>query len=187
MAKMFQQTRVGTLTDDAVTARTGKTWEEWFKLLDKAGARMMDHQEISATLQKQFGLSRWWGQMVAVGYENERGIRQDGRGDAAGKRYEVTLNKIVLAPRAAVWDAWHDPGMLARWLPGASFEVSSAVPQKTLRLAWPGDTSVTVRFYERRGRARIVVAHAKLSEDNVERMQRYWSDALDRLRVLMAG
>jgi uncharacterized protein YndB with AHSA1/START domain len=187
MAKMFQQVRVGTLTGETVTARTGKSWEEWFKLLDKTGARMMDHKEISSALETQFGLSRWWGQMVAIGYENERGLRQDGRGDSAGHRCEVTLSKNLPASRAAAWEAWQDSGILDRWLPRAAFEVSKATPPKALFLDWPDRTSVTVRFYERRGKSRVVVSHAKLSAEAAERMQRFWSGALDRLRVLMAG
>src|ERR1700683_1285802 len=100
MAKLFQQIRVGNLTDDAVKAKTGKTWAEWCKILDKAGARMMDHPEIALLLQKQMGLRLWGSQMVAVGYENERGIRQDQHGDPPGRRYEVTLSKIVAVPRS---------------------------------------------------------------------------------------
>jgi hypothetical protein len=185
MAKPFQQIRVGNLTDDAVKAKTGKTWTEWCKILDKAGARMMDHGEIALLLQKQMGLSRWWSQMVAVGYENERGIRQDQHGEPLGKRYEVTLSKIVAVPRSAVWAAWQDSATLARWLPDAKFEVSHAVPEKILRLDWPDETRVAVRFYERRGKTRVVVSHAKLAESDAERLQKYWSAALDRLQVLV--
>jgi hypothetical protein len=186
MAKLFQQIRVGSLTGDAVKAKTGKSWDEWCKILDKAGARMMDHQEIALLLQKQIGLTRWWSQMVAVGYENERGMRASERGEPPGKRYEVTLSKIVDAPRAAVWAAWQDPGALARWLPDAKFEVSKTVPLKILHLDWPDETRVTVRLYERRGKTRLVVAHAKLAESQSERLQGYWSNALDRLKVLLA-
>jgi uncharacterized protein YndB with AHSA1/START domain len=186
MAKLFQQIRVGTVTDDAVAAKTGKTWEQWCKILDNAGARMMEHREIALLLQKQLGVSRWWSQMVAAGYENERGIRHAG-GASAGKRYEVTLSKIVAAPRVTAWAAWHDPATLARWLPDAKFEVSKAVPPKSLDLDWPGETRVAVRFYERRGRTRVVVSHGKLAESETERVQRYWSAALDELKVLMAS
>jgi len=186
MAKLFQQIRVGSLTDDAVKARTGKAWDEWCKILDKAGARMMDHQEIALLLQKQIGLTRWWSQMVAVGYENERGIRQGERGEAPSQRYEVTLSKVVGAPRAAVWAAWQDPGTLARWLPDASFEVSKTVPLKILHLDWPDDTRVAVRLYERRGKTRVVVSHGKLTDSQAERLQSYWCDALDRLKVIVA-
>jgi uncharacterized protein YndB with AHSA1/START domain len=131
-------------------------------------------------------MTRWWSQMIAVGYENERGIRQDDRGESHAKHYQVTLSKIVSAPCAAVWAAWQDPGTLANWLPGAKFEVSKTVPFKTLHLEWPDETRVTVRLYERRGKTRVVVSHGKLGEHDAARLQIYWSEALDRLRVLVA-
>jgi uncharacterized protein YndB with AHSA1/START domain len=186
MVKPFQQIRVGTLTDDAVKAKTGKTWDQWCKILDKAGARMMDHSEIALLLQNKLGLTRWWGQMVAVGYENERGIRPNERGESPGKRYQVTLAKIVTAPRAAVWAAWQDPATLASWLPGAKFEVAKTVPLKTLHLDWLDETRVTVRLYERRGKTRLVVSHGKLGDRDAARLHNYWSAALDRLRALLA-
>ena len=187
MAKPFQQIRVGTLTDDAVRVKTGKTWEEWCKILDRAGARMMDHQEIAHLLKDQLGLTRWWSQMVAVGYEKERGIRQDARGGTPGRHYAVTLSKTVNVPRAAVWAAWQDPDTLARWLPDVNPVVSKTVPEKILRLDWPDETCVTVRFLERRGKTRVVVSHGKLAERDAERLQDYWSAALDRLKTAVAG
>ena len=186
MAKLFQQIRVGTVTDDAVKASTGKPWDEWCKILDRAGARMMEHPEIALVLQKQFGLTRWWSQMVAVGYENERGMRQDGRADSGGKRYNITISKVVIAPCVAVWAAWQDPGTLARWLPDAKFEISKTVPLKTLHLVWPDETRVAVRLYERRGKTRVVVSHAKVPEGDADRVKFYWSDALDRLKAIVA-
>jgi uncharacterized protein YndB with AHSA1/START domain len=186
MAKPFQQMRLGTLTDDTVQAKTGKTWEEWFKTLDKAGARMMDHREIVLTLQKQTGLSRWWSQMVAAGYANDRGIRQDQRAEPRDQRCEVTLTKVVAVPRAAAWAAWQDPGALAHWLPDARFELLKTVPQKILHLEWPGETRVSVRFYEQRGKTRVIVSHRGLTQSEAQRLRVYWGAALDRLRVMLA-
>ena len=34
------------MSDEAVKAKTGKVWKEWFTILDKAGAKKMTHQEI---------------------------------------------------------------------------------------------------------------------------------------------
>lgn len=187
MQKPFQQIRVGTLTDDAVKAKTGKPWDEWCKIIDRAGGRMMDHGEIALLLQERMGLSRWWSQMVAVGYENERGIRQDQRGEPLVKRLTVTLSKTVPVPPPAVWAAWQDPVTLERWLPDAKFEVAKTVPLKTLYLDWPGGTRVTVRFYERSGKTRLVVSHGKLDEGDAERLQEYWAEALDRLRVIVGA
>jgi uncharacterized protein YndB with AHSA1/START domain len=176
MPKLFQQIRVGSVTEDAMRANTGKTWEEWFKILDKAGARMMDPDEIAVLLQKQTGLSHWWSQRVALAYA---------RGEPLAKRYEVTLTKIVAVPRATIWEAWHDSATLAQWLPDARFEVSKEVPPKLLQLDWPDETRVTVRLFERRGKTRMVVSHGKLAETDAPRQQQYWSAALDRLIAIL--
>ena len=48
------------------------------------------------------------------------------------------------------------------------------------------ETRVAVRFYERRGKTRVVVSHGKLAESDAERLQNYWSAALDRLKVMVA-
>jgi hypothetical protein len=103
-----------------------------------------------------------------------------------GKRYEVTLSKIVAAPRAAVWAAWQDPGTLALWLPDAKFEISKTVPHRRscissgpARRAWrSGFTSAAARpaWSCRTGSGGRRSA----------RLQDYWSAALDRLQVLVA-
>ena len=31
------------MSDEAVKAKTGKTWKQWFAILDKAGAKQMTH------------------------------------------------------------------------------------------------------------------------------------------------
>ena len=48
------------LSDAAVEAKTGKPWQEWFGVLDAAGARQMDHQSIAAHLYKHLGVPGWW-------------------------------------------------------------------------------------------------------------------------------
>ncbi len=79
------------MSDAAVKERTGKTWPEWFKILDKAGAKKMRHQDISAYLSKEHKVGQWWSQMIAVPYEHERGLREkfqkcDGEFAASGSR-----------------------------------------------------------------------------------------------------
>ena len=34
------------INSEAVQKRTGKSWDEWFAILDGAGAKTMTHQEI---------------------------------------------------------------------------------------------------------------------------------------------
>ncbi len=40
-------------SDEAVKAKTGKVWAEWFKILDKAGARKWPHKEIAEYLHDE--------------------------------------------------------------------------------------------------------------------------------------
>src|ERR1700752_4374658 len=61
---------------DAVLRATGKAWDEWLKLLDRAGAKKMPHKDIALMLSRQFKVPDWWSQMVTVGYEQARGLRK---------------------------------------------------------------------------------------------------------------
>jgi len=63
------------IRDEAVKARTGRDWAEWFAVLDQAGARKMTHRAIAVWLEKNHGLGGWWDQMVTVAYEPARGLR----------------------------------------------------------------------------------------------------------------
>ena len=62
------------ISADAVRAKTGKGWAEWFAVLDQAGAAKWPHKEIASFLHEQ-ECGDWWSQMVAVGYEQARGLR----------------------------------------------------------------------------------------------------------------
>jgi uncharacterized protein YndB with AHSA1/START domain len=124
---------------------------------------------------------------VAAGYESERGLHLSDGGEPPANRYEVTLNKNVAVPRETAWAAWQDPAILARWLPGAEFQVAKTAAPKMMELGWPDRSRVTVRFSERRGRTTVTVTHASLAEKEAARMRAFWSAALDALRVLLAG
>ena len=43
----MSRARIG---EDAVQARTGRNWQQWFSILDKAGAMKMSHKEMAKYL-----------------------------------------------------------------------------------------------------------------------------------------
>jgi len=185
MAKLFQIKRVNGIADDTVKAKTGKKWEDWFKLLDRAGARMMDHKEISQYTRQHLGLTQWWGQLVTLGYEQDRGIRQKHQ---RGSQFELDRRKTMVAPLETVWAAWHDRQTLARWMSGVNFEIAKETPGKTLHLDWPDQSRAVVTFSEKDGKTKIALSHERLqSSEEVERLQEFWSAALDRLKVVVEG
>jgi len=79
------------MSDEAVKAKTGKTWAQWFTAFDKAKAQTKNHREI-VEIAGMLGAGRWWGQMVTVEYERARGLRAKHE-NASG--YGVSVSKTV--------------------------------------------------------------------------------------------
>lgn len=174
-------------SDEAVKAKTGKVWAEWFRILDKADAKKWPHKEIAAYLHDKQDVSPWWAQMVSVGYEHERGIRQkfqkcDGEFSASGSR-------TLAVPLAKAYAAWTDERLRAKWLPDAPMEITTATPGKYVRAKWDGDTRLSVGFYSKGpGRAQVAVDHGKLANSRESaKMKSYWFAALNRLQGLVEG
>lgn len=174
------------MSDAAVKERTGKTWPEWFKILDKAGAKKMSHQQIVAYLSSEHQVGRWWQQMVAVPYEQERGLREkfqkcDGEFAASGSR---TLN----VPIAKLYAAFSDAKIRNRWLPAADFEITTETKDKSIRAKWNGGASrVSINFYPKgAGKAQAAVDHMKLSSSKeCAKMKAHWFEALNRLQEML--
>ncbi|MFB9310728.1 hypothetical protein BJY17_003453 [Agromyces hippuratus] len=79
--------------DDAVLGATGRPRDEWFALLDEAGATGWKHQAIANWLVTEHGVDSWWAQAVTVGFEQARGIRLPGqRQDGT---FEVSVTRTI--------------------------------------------------------------------------------------------
>ena len=174
------------VSSDAVQAKTGRKWAEWFAVLDAAGVQVMSHAQIARYLQEQHGVPDWWCQMVTVGYEQARGLRQvhqktDG--------FAASASKTVTVPLAVLYDAWANEGNRAKWLGGANLAVRKATPDKSLRITWSDGSSVDVGFYAKgEAKSQVSLQHTKLSDaDLVARMKVFWGAALDRLKTFLEG
>jgi hypothetical protein len=172
-------------SDEAVKAKTGKVWAEWFKILDKAGAKKWPHKDIATYLRDKHKIGAWWCQMVAVGYERERGIRQkfqkcDGQFSASGSR-------TMAAPMTRAYAAWTDEKLRKSWLPEAEIEITSATPGKYVRAKWNGDSRLSVGFYSKGPqKTQVAVDHEKLSSSKeCAELKAYWFEALNRLQGVL--
>ena len=173
------------MSDAAVQKSTGKTWAEWFEILDKAGAKKMNHTQIAAHLRDDLGCSAWWSQMVAVGYERDRGLREKHQKPDG---YHISASKTIAAPVSAAYKAWQDAKSRTRWLAKAAFTVRTAIPNRSLRITWvDGKTSVEVTFLAKgASKSQVVVDHRKLADAKAAaRMKQHWGAALDRLKCVL--
>lgn len=61
------------ISDEKVTAKTGKGWPEWFQILDSLKAKKLGHTLTAKRLGTIYHLNGWWSQVVTVRYEKEKG------------------------------------------------------------------------------------------------------------------
>ena len=173
---------------DAVRAKTGKGWREWFAVLDARGAAGLDHAAIARMLSAELKVPSWWCQMVTVGYEQARGLRQKGQRPDG---YSVSASRTMSAPAAAAFGAWTDARVRSRWLGAdAGLTVRKATPDKSVRATWgDGRGNVEVNLWPKgAARCQVAVQHSKLTSNAAAlRMKRFWGEALDRLREVLEG
>ena len=172
------------MSDEVVESRTGKTWSRWFKHLDAAGAKKMTHQEIAAHLSEKHGVRPWWTQMVAVTYEQARGLREK---HEKPQGFEISVSRTIDAPVGKAFKAWTVEKTRKQWLP-ATFEICKATTNKSLRITWEdGNTSLAVAFLPKgAGKSQVVAQHGKLPDAKAAaKMKKFWAEALERLKALL--
>jgi hypothetical protein len=62
-------------SDETVRAKTGKSSQDWYAILDEWGAKEKGHTATAKYLRDELGVSPWWAQSLTVRYEYERGLR----------------------------------------------------------------------------------------------------------------
>lgn len=170
------------MSDDAVKAKTGQTWKEWFVILDRAGAKKMTHQEIANYLHTKHAVPPWWTQMVTVTYEQQSGLRdKHQRPDG----YQISVSRTINVPLSKLYKSAASEKSRSVWLEEKDLVVRRSTPNKTMRVTWSdGKQNLEFYFYPKGDtKSQIVVQHSKISDaKNAAKLKTYWSTALDRLR-----
>jgi hypothetical protein len=176
------QQKWGGIGSEAVQKATGRSWEEWCRVLDKDKAAAMTHKDIAAHVHKKYGVGDWWCQMVTVGYEQARGLRV--KHQVAGG-YSASVSRTLPVSMAAAFRAVSDAKVRRRWLPD-ELTVTKATAGKSVRIAWNDGTRVVVGFWGKAGKAgektQVVFQHEKLKNATaVSKSKKFWADRLDAL------
>lgn len=178
--------RIAGMSDAAVKAKTGCTWEKWVFALDYVNAHAWPHRAIAEYVHEKYQVPGWWAQMVTVGYERIRGLRD--RGQRRGGDYEASKSRTVEAPVGKLFRAFSQPRLRSQWLSGVKLVVRKATPSRSIRITWEDGTSVEGWFTAKgRSKSQVQVQHRKLpSREAAERMKRYWTERLDALAGMLA-
>jgi uncharacterized protein YndB with AHSA1/START domain len=173
------------ISDGAVKEKTGKSWSEWFAILDNAEAQAMSHKQIVAFLVENYQVGPWWQQMVTVTYEQARGMRQKHEMPSG---YQISRSRTLAIPVERAFTAWIDETQRSSWLADPGFSIRKTSPNKSLRISWIDErTSLDVSFYPKGPmKTQITVQHNKLtSAEDGEKMKVYWAAALEKLEEFL--
>jgi Domain of unknown function (DUF4287) len=169
--------------DEAVQAKTGKTWKEWFAGLNNAGAKKMSHQEIVNLLSSKYDVGPWWQQMITVEFERQSGRR------AVHQRpdgYQISVSRTLNVPLRSAYQSFANEKQRNQWLDEHKLAVRTALPNKSMRLTWKdGKTSLEIAFVAKTAeKSQVVVTHSKLPDAKAAaKMKTYWRGKLDRLQA----
>jgi len=149
------------------------------------GAGGRPYREIADWLVDENSLSSWWAQKLIVEYEEARGFRQQGvRRDGT---FEVGASKTVRVTDERALEAFIDPAVRERWLPGAAMQEIERDPRRA-RFDWKdGSSRVTVTISSTGSRKSLVaVQHDRLREAAVAQSTKaYWRERLLVLNELL--
>ncbi len=181
---MAEGEKLAGVTNDAVRAKTGRTWAEWLAVLDAAGANEMAHSEIARLLQEAHGVPDWWCQMVTVGYEQARGLRQQHeKADGFAANASKTIGVAVMR----LYEAWVDDDQRRQWLPDVALTIRKATPGKSVRITWADGTAVDVNLTPKGdAKSQVAIQHSRLADAQaVATMKAYWSAHLEALKAFL--
>lgn len=183
-ARPTDYAKLAGMSDEAVKAKTGCTWERWVYALDRRGADKMSHREITDIVHEKYKIDGWWAQTVTVGYERIKGLRE--RGQRRGGSYEASKSKTFNVPVSTLFAAFADLEALRRWLPEAG-HIRAASQNRSARLGMQDGSIAAFWFTEKGdGKSAVSVQQAKLPDKAAaERAKRYWGARLAALAGLL--
>jgi hypothetical protein len=175
------------MSDDAIKAKTGRTWVRWVGALDHVGADKLAHRDIAALVSQQLEIGAWWAQAVTVGYERIKGLRA--RGQRRDGSYEANKSRTYNVPVATLFAAWANTRTRRRWLDGGIGRVRTSTRERSMRLDGRDGTIVSVGFTAKGpGKSAVAVEHSKLRDaESARAVKQYWSERLDALGTLLAS
>ena len=184
-AKARDAAALAGMSDAAIKEKTGHPWGYWVRELDGHGADKMSHSDIARLVSGTYKVGDWWTQMLTVGYERIKGLRE--RGQRRDGTFEASKSRTYSVPVGTLYDAWLDASVRRRWLK-ASVRVRAATAPKSMRLGWIDGSIVAVGFASKgSGKSSVAVQHTKLPDRaTADRVKKEWSELLTALGEVLA-
>ena len=191
------------VTNEAATAATGKTLDQWFAELDKVDGLKLGRRAINNQLYEQ-KVDPWWCATIAVEYEKHHDVRKK---DGLYEGYFVCATKTIAAPPADVFQAWSSDKELSSWFgggtkaqvkDGGAFQNKDGDKGSFLRVRQNKDirmtfensglsapTQVDVQFQDKgKGKTGLLVNHTRIqTRAEADGLRAAWAEALEKLKA----
>ncbi len=174
-------------SDDAVTAATGRGWDQWIDVIERWDGDGDDHAAVASYLEAEQGLDGWWSQTVTVGFERITGRRLPHQ--RADGTFAVSKSATVDVAADRLRAMLLDDTDRADLFPGQATQRRSRPTSKTVRIAFvTGVAAIGLVTVEEGGgatdqaRTRVTVQHEKLPDPGaVEHWRGYWAQWLEAI------
>jgi uncharacterized protein YndB with AHSA1/START domain len=189
--------------DETILAKTGKSREEWYALLDALDCRAKGHKATAKFLEEDHGVGPWYAQSITVDYERARGIREVGQ--RSGGKFAVNVTRTISVPVEDAWRAWADASEVSKWFTtnaeqdfreGGAYDngdgdkgiYKKIVPMERLQFTWENEkhcpgSLVIVQFMAKGPKTTVAITHEKLPDKaGSEDMKKGWTWALTSLK-----
>ena len=174
------------MSDEAIAKGTGKSWDDWFRIIDAWDGTSHTHTEIARYVNGEHGIAGWWAQGVTVGYERARGMRA--MNQRPGEGFDGSGAKTVDMPPIEGWRAFVEPKRRSAWLDlPLRMRTGTRTMGRSARFDVPSDGTRVNVLFDPKGEARCVVTvtHVKLTGgDDVAAHRSAWRERLGRLATL---
>ncbi|MFO7689630.1 MAG: hypothetical protein R6W83_03615 [Cryobacterium sp.] len=156
------------ISDAALATATGRTWADWYAVLDEQGAagaadphpsRAWTHPQIARWLGDVHSVDAWWCQAITVGFEQARGLRLPGQ--RADGSFEVSASKTLPLEQQGALDAVVSAVSADLGVPASR---STSATYATARWSMPGGSSVLATASpSKNGRTSVSLTRQRLS------------------------
>jgi hypothetical protein len=172
------------MSDEAVLRGSGKTWEEWFRLLDAWGAAGRTHTEIARHVAEVYRVPGWWAQGVTVGYERARGLRKK---HETAQGFAASASKTIAVPVERLYQALIDETARDRWLAPGTLTLRTAQAHCSARFD-TADGGIIEVWLTAKGphKASVQLQQGKLADEAATGQWRHqWKPRLQRLADIL--
>ena len=173
------------ISDTAVEKATGKSWGEWFSILNDVEAAKLSHKDIVQKLCANHDVEGWWAQNITV--EFERSIGRRDHGQRCDGDYEVSVSKTLAGTMDDAIGSWQEFVGDARHFNDVAFanEPSTSKTDKWRywRVNLTDGTRLNIIISQKdAGKAQLTVQHGKVqNREDADGWKVYWKQRLPDL------